>query len=66
LRETIDPDDFAGGFGTWSGTSFAAPVVAGLLACALFDDAERDDRDVKNRIERARHARERILGADGS
>ncbi len=34
-RETIDPDDFGGGFGLWSGTSFAAPFVAGLLAREL-------------------------------
>ena len=34
-RETIDPDDFIGGFGLWSGTSFAAPYVAGMLARSL-------------------------------
>lgn len=34
-RETIDPDDFSGGFGLWSGTSFAAPYVAGMLARAV-------------------------------
>jgi hypothetical protein len=31
-RETIDPDDFTGGFGVWSGTSFSAPVLAARLA----------------------------------
>ncbi len=34
-RETIDPDDFAGGFGVWSGTSFAAPYVAARIAAEL-------------------------------
>ena len=34
-RESIDPDDFSGGFGVWSGTSFAAPVLAGQLAAQL-------------------------------
>ncbi|MGC1208542.1 MAG: S8/S53 family peptidase [Ornithinimicrobium sp.] len=31
-RGSLDPDDFSGGFGTWSGTSFAAPLFAGQLA----------------------------------
>jgi subtilisin family serine protease len=45
LRESVDPDDFSsgrrpdgeprGGFGVWSGTSFAAPLMAGSLAAAL-------------------------------
>jgi subtilisin family serine protease len=34
-RESVDPDDFTGGFATWSGTSFAAPVLAGELAGAI-------------------------------
>jgi subtilisin family serine protease len=36
-RETIDPDDFSSGFGIWSGTSFAAPVLAAELAQCLLD-----------------------------
>lgn len=37
-RATIDPDNFVGGFGTWSGTSFAAPLLAGELARHLGQD----------------------------
>ena len=29
IRSTIDPDRYSGGFATWSGTSFAAPTLAG-------------------------------------
>jgi subtilisin family serine protease len=36
VRETIDPDDFASGFGVWSGTSFAGPVLAGKIAATLY------------------------------
>ena len=36
-RETLDIDDFRGGFGVWSGTSFAAPVVAGQIAAGLVE-----------------------------
>jgi subtilisin family serine protease len=42
MRETIDPDDFSGGFGLWSGTSFAAPIAAGELAGALVGKLEVD------------------------
>ncbi|MFC7023414.1 S8 family serine peptidase [Promicromonospora thailandica] len=40
LRRTVDPDNFASGFGLWSGTSFAAPVLAGELAAALLRERE--------------------------
>jgi Subtilase family len=36
-RSTIDPDNFHSGFGVWSGTSFAAPILAGKIAKALAD-----------------------------
>jgi hypothetical protein len=31
-RATIDPDSFASGFGTWSGTSFSTPILAARIA----------------------------------
>ena len=34
-RGTVDPDSFVAGFSTWSGTSFAAPVLAGRYLARL-------------------------------
>ncbi|MCU1537511.1 MAG: hypothetical protein JWP82_1862 [Humibacillus sp.] len=37
VRCTVDPDDYTGGFGLWSGTSFATPVFAAEVTAALVD-----------------------------
>jgi subtilisin family serine protease len=36
-RQSLDPDDFTGGFAIWSGTSFASPFVAAMIAKELGD-----------------------------
>ncbi len=35
---TIDPDNFSDGYARWSGTSFSAAAIAGLLGQALAGD----------------------------
>jgi hypothetical protein len=44
-REGLDPDDFCGGFATWSGTSFAAPLIAAHLAAQLLEQAAEHSLD---------------------
>jgi subtilisin family serine protease len=56
-RATIDPDDFAGGFGTWSGTSFAAPVLAAEIARSL-SGVDLTDLSSAAAVKRARTALE--------
>jgi hypothetical protein len=38
-------DDYRGGFATWSGTSFAAPVLAGEIAESLIGQGNLDEPD---------------------
>jgi subtilisin family serine protease len=64
IRSTFDPDDFISGFGVWSGTSFAAPVLAGEVAAALaaaYRDGERD-RSTAAAVERLRKLLDRLKG----
>lgn len=34
-RQALDPDDYSSGFAVWSGSSFAAPLLAGAIAGEL-------------------------------
>jgi len=53
-RRTIDPDCYRNGFGIWSGTSFAAPVLAGRLAEDLLAGGKLDDVKPAAAVHRAR------------
>jgi hypothetical protein len=44
-RSSIDPDSFTSGFCTWSGTSFAAPVLAGKYLAAVVKKAPASIED---------------------
>lgn len=55
-RSTQDPDDFQSGFCTWSGTSFAAPVLAGQIAAQLAADPTLPDLTITAAVARGRAA----------
>jgi hypothetical protein len=40
-RQTLDTDDYGGGFAVWSGTSFAGPLLAAEVAELLFGYSEQ-------------------------
>jgi subtilisin family serine protease len=66
VRSTIDPDNFHSGFGTWSGTSFAAPILAGELAQCLLDGdcGPLDPPDAASAVSRAWAALHQQIGLD--
>jgi subtilisin family serine protease len=61
-RESIDSDDFTGGFAVWSGTSFASPFLAGQVADALARGGVPDvDADRSQRVARLRKVLAQVL-----
>lgn len=61
-RRTIDLDCYVSGFGTWSGTSFAAPVLAGRLTAMLLDGGGLEDVSPAAAVARARAAIAALTG----
>jgi hypothetical protein len=53
MRTSPDPDDLRTGFAVWAGTSFATPVVAGMLADSLAHDPESKKAFGKDRARAA-------------
>ncbi|MGB3686998.1 MAG: S8 family serine peptidase [Ornithinimicrobium sp.] len=62
-RAAVDPDDFSGGFGTWSGTSFAAPLLAGQIAAHLTRSRSIDSADRAATVQRGWRAVRREIPA---
>jgi len=70
-RESLDPDDYSGGFAVWSGTSFSAPGLAALVAGSLLDGATAaglrlDQPGVQAARERAAAAVANLRGEQGA
>lgn len=61
-RSTIDPDGYGSGFGVWSGTSFAAPVLAAEAAQLLVGLGPQDAAlDLETQLRRAAAVRRALL-----
>jgi hypothetical protein len=63
-RESFDPDNFTGGgFASWSGTSFAAPLLAAHLIRSLLRQAAEQGSNLRLDVAGAAAALERALAA---
>ncbi len=60
--ESLDPDDYQGGFGVWSGTSFAAPVLAGEIAADLVQQGSLQVLTPASMVRRGRKAVTNTVG----
>jgi hypothetical protein len=56
MRTAPDPDDLRSGFAVWAGTSFATPVVSGVLANALTQEAKCGTGVAADPLDRAKRA----------
>jgi subtilisin family serine protease len=63
VRSTIDPDNFLSGFASWSGTSFAAPILAGDIAQCMNEKRalRQDPAEPENAVETAWRALRRTV-----
>lgn len=62
-REALDPDDYSGGFAAWSGTSFAAPLLAAYVARGLMRAAAEPGSRLRLDVAGAAAAAERVVAA---
>lgn len=60
-RASIDPDNYGSGFGTWSGTSFAAPVLAAEIAQSLATTKTLNDVSATAAVDRGWKAIEKVV-----
>lgn len=62
VRSSVDSDDFSSGFAIWSGTSFAAPVLAGQMAQRMVDSMDAGRVSKEAAVERGWAAVSEELG----
>jgi Subtilase family len=62
-RESLDPDDYKGGFAVWSGTSFSAPLLAANIARSLLEGAADRALGLRLDVPGAQAAKDRAVAA---
>lgn len=62
-REALDPDDYSGGFAAWSGTSFAAPLLAAQVARSLMTSAAEPGSGLRLDVAGTQAATQRMVAA---
>jgi subtilisin family serine protease len=62
-REALDPDDYSSGFAAWSGTSFAAPLLAAHLTRSLMRAAAEPGSGLRLDVTGPAAATQRVVAA---